>query len=316
MLQWSRLRSNSTCLSCLRRRPEHTLTCGHALCDICVQLFGSVKPSVGYQYHVQSCPLCGAGSLLVTLKPPTAGIRILAIDGGGIRGVVPLEFLQKLQDTIGPGCAVQDLFDLAFGTSSGKFTLISARACPNSSFTGGLIVLSLFIRRWDVSYCSEVFENLTRQFFRRTRGSRNLIQQVRHLLKCWLSDGSYDVRSLENSLKEYFGTEQRMFDHTGNTSDVKIAVTATTISDASPFLFSSYNGPGVRSKDCGKETGPPVFAEYTKDPQVTSTFVLRILRMNPMYGKRESAPCCDGTCSRFAGDELPLLPQGQFLEIL
>ncbi len=113
-------------------------------------------------------------------------------------------------------------------------------------------MLGLFVRRWDVSYCSKIFDTLTRQFFRRRiRGSGNVFQQIRHVLKCWLSDGYYDVRGLEDSLKEHFGTEQRMFDHTGNTSDVKIAVTATTISDASPYLFSSYNGSRVRSNDCG-----------------------------------------------------------------
>ena len=58
--------------------------------------------------------------LRVILKPPTAGIRILSVDGGGIRGIVPLEFLSVLQDALGQGCLVQDMFDLAFGTSAGK----------------------------------------------------------------------------------------------------------------------------------------------------------------------------------------------------
>lgn len=68
--------------------------------------------------------MCGSSSLTVTLKPPTAGIRILTIDGGGIRGVVPLEFMRKLQDKVGPDCPIQDLFDLAFGTSSGMFQFL------------------------------------------------------------------------------------------------------------------------------------------------------------------------------------------------
>ena len=72
---------------------------------------------------LEKCVLCSLGTLRVTLKPPTAGIRILSVDGGGVRGVVPLEFLNILQDTIGPECPIQDLFDLAFGTSSGKRAL-------------------------------------------------------------------------------------------------------------------------------------------------------------------------------------------------
>ena len=58
--------------------------------------------------------------LTVQLKPPTAGIRVMSIDGGGVRGIVPLEFLDLLQRSLGPECPLQDFFDLAFGTSAGK----------------------------------------------------------------------------------------------------------------------------------------------------------------------------------------------------
>ena len=118
---------------------------------------------------------------------------------------------------------------------------------------GGLIILSLFIRRWDVKYCAQMFDTLTQQFFRRRRGGREgFFQHLRHIFKCWLLDGYYDVRALEGSLKEHFGLEQRMFDYTGNVSSTKVAVTATTISDASTYLFSTYNCSAVRSRDCGK----------------------------------------------------------------
>lgn len=122
ILQWSRLRSNGTCFACLRRQPEHTLIYEHALCDICVQIFESIKPGVSHQYYVQNCPLCGVGNLLVTLKPPTADVKVLIIDKGGVRGVVLLEFLRKLQNTVGPECAIQNLFDLAFDINSGKYS--------------------------------------------------------------------------------------------------------------------------------------------------------------------------------------------------
>ena len=64
------------------------------------------------------------------LKPPTAGVRILCIDGGGIRGVIPLEFLGLLQGDIGPECPIQDFFDMAFGTSSGNCIHISVDCSP------------------------------------------------------------------------------------------------------------------------------------------------------------------------------------------
>lgn len=119
--QWLQLKTNMTCLFCLRRKPEHVLTCEHAICDCCVKIFGSAISGAELHFSVSSCILCNTkGSLIARVHPPTAGVRILSIDGGGIRGVVPLEFLGLLQEVIGPECQIQSLIDLAVGTSSGE----------------------------------------------------------------------------------------------------------------------------------------------------------------------------------------------------
>lgn len=118
---WLQMQSNRTCLYCLRRKPENVLTCGHGVCETCIQAFGRVETAAEYRYRIDSCLLCRSGSLRVTLRPPTAGLRILSIDGGGVRGVVPLEHLYLLQNALGPTCKIQELFDLAFGTSSGTY---------------------------------------------------------------------------------------------------------------------------------------------------------------------------------------------------
>ena len=120
-IPWSNIFSNNTCLCCLRRRPEALLPCGHSLCDICLQIFGEAALDSEYTYELPACLLCAAEGLTRSLKPPTAGVRILSIDGGGSRGVIPLEFLSILQGTFGETCPIHDLFDLAFGTSSGRF---------------------------------------------------------------------------------------------------------------------------------------------------------------------------------------------------
>ena len=117
------MQSNGTCLYCLQKKPEYVLTCGHAVCETCIQTFGRVETAAEYIYRLDSCLLCHSGSIRVTLRPPTAGLRVLSIDGGGVRGVVPLEFLSLLQEAVGPTCKIQELFDLAFGTSSGKTLL-------------------------------------------------------------------------------------------------------------------------------------------------------------------------------------------------
>ena len=85
-------------------------------------VFGDAVLGKEGHFELSRCILCETrGSVVARLKPATAGARILTVDGGGIRGVVPLEFLQLLQGLIGPNLPVQDLFEQAFGTSSGKY---------------------------------------------------------------------------------------------------------------------------------------------------------------------------------------------------
>lgn len=99
------------------------LSCEHAICEVCVRIFGDPLPENEFCYMVSSCVLCvQKGTLSTRLKPPTAGARILAIDGSGVRGVIPLEFLGLLQDLMGFDLHLQDFFKQAFGTSSGKIT--------------------------------------------------------------------------------------------------------------------------------------------------------------------------------------------------
>ena len=118
---------------------------------------------------------------------------------------------------------------------------------------GGLIVLSLCLRRWTVSHCVEVFDILAKKFFQqRWGGARYSLGYIRNVIKCWLSDGCYNVLALEASLKDQFGHDGRMFDKPESVSGMKVAVIATSISDATPFLFSNYNGSSIRAAQCGK----------------------------------------------------------------
>ena len=83
-----------------------------------------------------------------------------------------------------------------------------------------------------------------------TKGT-GILTQLRNLFRCWLSDGCYNVEKLEDSLKETFGYSQRLFDSRSGVSGQKVAVTATTLSDASTYIFSNYNG-GSKARSCGK----------------------------------------------------------------
>ena len=118
--------SRSSCLCCLSRSPERGLPCGHILCVRCIQTFGQRISPEQYIYSMPTCPLCGneTTSFRAHMKPPTAGVRLLSIDGGGVRGVLPLQALGNLEATFnrltGLSGPIQEHFDLALGTSSGK----------------------------------------------------------------------------------------------------------------------------------------------------------------------------------------------------
>lgn len=111
---------------CLRRRPENPLSCGHAICDVCVRIYGEEMPITECQYHITACLLCQTGHRIVRLKPFSAGERILAVDGGGTHGVIPLDIMATIQSIMGTELQLQDLFDIAFGTSVGKSSIQSA----------------------------------------------------------------------------------------------------------------------------------------------------------------------------------------------
>lgn len=115
--------SNNLCLCCLRRRPQHHFSC-HAICDVCVEIFGRPVDGSESQYSFERCLVCKHPQAIhVNLLPKTATVRALAIDGGGVRVVIPLQILILLQDLLAGHLTVKDLFDVAMGSSSGTWTL-------------------------------------------------------------------------------------------------------------------------------------------------------------------------------------------------
>lgn len=229
-LPWDRMQSNSICLGCLKRRPDHCLDCRHALCDDCVLAWGRPVKGLEYTFRLARCPLClRPTQTTVVLKPPTAGIRVISIDGGGVRGIVPLLFLEVVEK--GMGVPLQEYFDMAFGTSS-----------------GGLSTLGLFAMKWPLTHCITMFEDLAYQLFCR---EESLFSQVKTCISTFLCDSRYDAQQLEAILQTQFGRYSRLFGRTPDGwSRYKIAVTATNISDSSTFVLSNYNvqgSPGRRN---------------------------------------------------------------------
>ena len=116
------LKSSTTCFICLLAKPDIRLPCQHSYCENCFQMMGRDQVDEPYTWILSFCVFCGkeCSELKLKIKPPTAGIRILSVDGGGIRGIIPLQYLKILQIMVDLPHPIQDNFDVAFGTSSGK----------------------------------------------------------------------------------------------------------------------------------------------------------------------------------------------------
>lgn len=74
--------SHKTCFCCLASSPAHKLFCGHIICQLCLDDYSEEGENF-FCRILKICPLCGCEGLELRfeMKPPTAGLRILCLDG-------------------------------------------------------------------------------------------------------------------------------------------------------------------------------------------------------------------------------------------
>lgn len=126
--------------------PEKVIVCGYALCDPCIKIFGHRSPSEKNTYELSECLLYGVSyaNSIFRYVPPTAGIRVLSLDGGGVRSIIPLMFLAHLERLLCRFCCfIKDYFDFVCGTSAGK--MVTTWKDPLLTRVGGLIVIGMFL---------------------------------------------------------------------------------------------------------------------------------------------------------------------------
>ncbi|XP_075967671.1 calcium-independent phospholipase A2-gamma [Anarhichas minor] len=155
------------------------------------------------------------------------GIRVLAIDGGGTRGLLALQTLQKLQNLTGK--QIHQLFDYICGVS-----------------TGAILAFMLGIFQIPVEECEEMYRKLGSDVFK-----QNVIVGT---VKMGWSHAFYDSEIWENILKERMG-EGRMIESARDPHCPKVSAVSTIVNRGLPlkaYAFRNYTlMPGVRSHYIG-----------------------------------------------------------------
>jgi hypothetical protein len=221
--------SQRLCLCCFMYTPEKILDCEHAVCDNCVKTFGTKSCTEPYSYCLSYCPLCDKPhSRTFRFIPPTAGIRVLSLDGGGIRAVVSLTTLSNIErDLSYLQIPLWDCFDYVIGTSS-----------------GGLTSMGIFLMHWTAEDCLKRFYELSRNLFAGSSLPKYLDHAQNLLLLC-MDKAKYNQVGIKAAFQSALGTPPQMFNPLA--TDAKVAVLTTTVESNKTIVLCNYNGDRART---------------------------------------------------------------------
>jgi hypothetical protein len=267
--EWRIIRSDDkTCFVCLRTNPRINLPCEHFTCVRCILIFG--KRTDMWTYQLDHCFLCQEPTpgIFIDVKPPTHTYRVLSIDGGGVRAVIPLTFLLRLEREMGLG-PVQNNFDLGVFSSSGLFFLMALRVLLTRLYVGTIAGLGLYINGWSVEVCIAEFERLAKFAFQpwyqevfrlfsrlpflqlfKLLPFLNVLSRLstaRYLSKlCGIlislaTDSVYPSGNLDRALQEAYTTTKRILDYSpASAMGTYIGMTVSTM-EPKTFIFTNYN---------------------------------------------------------------------------
>lgn len=155
------------------------------------------------------------------------GIRVLSIDGGGTRGVVPLQVLKVLEAQTGR--KIHQLFDYICGVS-----------------TGAVLAFMLGLARFSLRECEEMYQRFGSEVFRQN--------PFVGTVKMGWSHSYYNTETWEDILREKMGERLLIKTARDEKSPKVSAVSAVVNWGISPkaFVFRNYNHtPGSLSRYAG-----------------------------------------------------------------
>ena len=152
---------------------------------------------------------------------------ILCIDGGGMRGIIPVVFLQRLESKIRKNGGVDDIaryFDLIAGTSTGgmiTLALTCESSLPHIDYNGSM--------QMDLDKLLENYMTLGGEIFQ----AQTSIFGLRHMV----SD-TYNSSSIQNLCQRWFGVT------TMDRAKVPTLIMAYDLSEGMPEMIRSFADEG------------------------------------------------------------------------
>mmetsp|Transcript_33096 Transcript_33096/g.82905 ORF Transcript_33096/g.82905 Transcript_33096/m.82905 type:complete len:1057 (+) Transcript_33096:2-3172(+) len=178
-------------------------------------------------------------------KPPLGsrrGLRILSMDGGGMRGIVTVRMLKELEARTGR--SVYEMFDLIGGTS-----------------TGGILATALGVKDYTLTQCDAMYSNLGHKVFSRPNQKvaedaswkeslYSMYNSSAQSMRIAMYGCKHDASAFEVLLKgtcnmTEIGALSDSFIDTAALGGPKVFVVSTLVSvtPASPYLFRNYEYP-------------------------------------------------------------------------
>ncbi|KAG8634374.1 hypothetical protein MANES_17G037100v8 [Manihot esculenta] len=165
------------------------------------------------------------------------GLRILSMDGGGMKGLATVQILKAIEK--GTGKRIHELFDLICGTS-----------------TGGMLAVALGIKLMTLRECEEIYKNLGKLVFAeptKDNEAASWREKFDHLYKSSSQSFRVVVHGSKHSADEFERLLKEMCaDEDGdlliesavkNIPKVFVVSTLVSVMPAQPFIFRNYQYP-------------------------------------------------------------------------
>ncbi|KAL0398741.1 UNVERIFIED_CONTAM: Phospholipase A I [Sesamum radiatum] len=170
---------------------------------------------------------------------PKRGLRILSMDGGGMKGLATVKILKEIEKRTGK--QIYELFDLICGTS-----------------TGGMLAVALGIKLMSLEKCEEIYKELGKLVFAEPVPKENEAVSWREKLDQLYKSSSQSFRVVVHGSKHSADQFERLLkeicadDDDGDLlieSAVKkipkvfVVSTLVSVAPAQPFIFRNYQYP-------------------------------------------------------------------------